>query len=360
MTATVAEALAERGHEVRVHTAGMRHLNSHEKKNGVLIQRTESFRKKEDTCTVVEMALYLVTAFFPVWRLCRAWRPDIIHAHFAVPTGALAWIIHQLTGCPYVLTAHLGDVPGGVPEQTGQLFRWLKPLTTPIWRAASGITAVSSFVAALAEKAYHLKPRIIFNGIALPSTPALKNRNRLPKIVMVGRLSVQKNMLLGLQALASLPSALAWDCAIIGDGPLRDELATFIASQGLQERVHLLGWQSGEEVKAQLQRSDILLMPSLHEGMPLAAVEAIAQGLALVASDIPGLADVLQPENNGIACPIEVPAFARALERLLQDPATLERMQKASLNLATHFDLAKAVDAYEALLTEKSIVKQRK
>lgn len=46
----------------------------------------------------------------------RRFHPDIIHAHFAVPAGALAFALSLLTGVPYILTAHLGDVPGGVPE----------------------------------------------------------------------------------------------------------------------------------------------------------------------------------------------------------------------------------------------------
>ena len=89
----------------------------------------------------------------------RRQKPDVIHAHFAVPTGAVAWAAHRVTGIPYVLTAHLGDVPGGVPEQTGALFRWIQPLTVPIWKDAAATTAVSSFVAGLGKKAYGLSPR---------------------------------------------------------------------------------------------------------------------------------------------------------------------------------------------------------
>ena len=67
-------------------------------------------------------------------KLAREWKPDLIHVHFAVPAGALAWILRRLTGIPYVLTAHLGDVPGGVPEKTGRWFRWIYPFTPPIWK----------------------------------------------------------------------------------------------------------------------------------------------------------------------------------------------------------------------------------
>jgi hypothetical protein len=75
----------------------------------------------------------------------------VIHAHFAVPTGALAFPVSRLTGIPYVLTAHLGDVPGGVPEQTAHLFRLVNPLARILWKSAARVTAVSSFVAGLAR-----------------------------------------------------------------------------------------------------------------------------------------------------------------------------------------------------------------
>ena len=124
------------------------------------------------------MALFLVTSFLPTVREIRAWRPDVIHAHFAVPTGALAYAAAKLTKTPYVLTVHLGDVPGGFPDQTATLFRILKPLTIPIWRNAAAITAVSTHVEELAKHAYHLPVQRILNGIEIPGDlPDASSRN---------------------------------------------------------------------------------------------------------------------------------------------------------------------------------------
>ncbi|HEY5741219.1 MAG TPA: glycosyltransferase, partial [Terrimicrobiaceae bacterium] len=123
VAAQVAAKLAERDHKVRVITAGMRHLPRHERRDTVEILRPESFRRREDTCSVPEMGSYILTSVIPVLRTAWSWRPDVIHAHFAVPSGALALVARVFAGTPYVLTAHLGDVPGGVPEQTGHLFR---------------------------------------------------------------------------------------------------------------------------------------------------------------------------------------------------------------------------------------------
>ena len=166
--AKVGAGLVARGHQVRVLTGGMAHLPMESVEQGMEVRRLRTFRRREDTCSVPEMALWVAAAIPAAVVEIRRWKPDVIHAHFAVPTGVVAWIVGKVTGVPYVLTAHLGDVPGGVPEQTGNLFRWIQPLTVPLWNDAAATTAVSSFVAGLAEKAYGIKPQVILNGMEIP------------------------------------------------------------------------------------------------------------------------------------------------------------------------------------------------
>lgn len=350
VAAQVAVALARRGHQVRVVTAGLKHLPRQETLDGVEIFRPESYRKREDTCSVPEMGLYLATSLGPALAQMRSWRPDVVHAHFAVPTGALAYAVRFFTKVPYVLTVHLGDVPGGVPEQTAGLYRLLNPFIKPIWRRAAGITAVSRFVAGLAAKAYGADPVVIHNGI-----PRLENANPVPhdirRIVMAGRLSVQKNPLLAVEALARIKD-LPWQFDVIGDGPLAAGLRARVEQLGLAERVNFHGWKAGSEVAKIFAASDILLMTSLHEGLPMVAIEALQHGLAIVGSAIGGLQDVVDDQRNGFFCALTPEAFAARLRELLANPDTLEAMRAASRQKAGEFDLEKSVDAYERVLAE--------
>jgi glycosyltransferase involved in cell wall biosynthesis len=339
--------LVRREHSVRVQTAGLKHLPAHEVVDGVEIFRAESFRKKEDTCTVPEMALYLLTSFLPSLRQVRQWKPQVIHAHFAVPTGALAYKVSLLTGTPYVLTAHLGDVPGGVPEQTAGLFRMVQPFTRPIWKRAAAITAVSTFVAELAERAYGRRPEVILNGVPLGPRPEIKVHSP-PRIIMVGRLSVQKNPLLALRALA-LVQDLPWEFQVIGDGPLRQEMEDTTRQLGLMDRVAFRGWLDSSKVASEMSNSDVLLLTSLSEGLPMAAIEALDRGLAVISSRIGGVTDVVEENRNGTLCDLTPEAFAGALRNLLDQPAGLQKMREASSEMAQRFDLAPSIDAYEAL-----------
>lgn len=347
VAAQVSTGLVARGHEVRVQTSGMRHLPAREERDGVLIERAESFRKKEDTCSVPEMALYLATSFLPALKIAREWKPDVIHAHFAVPTGVLAASISALTRIPYVLTAHLGDVPGGVPEQTSHLFKMVDPFARIIWKRAAATTAVSSYVGALARAAYSADPHVILNGIAAPANtggPKISN-----KLLMVGRLSVQKNPLLAIESLA-LVRDLPWTLDVIGDGPLRAPMEELARQNGMTDRITFRGWLDARDVHAAMAEAEMLFIPSLHEGLPMAAIEALHHGLVIVGSNIGGLADVLSDDENGFMCPLEAPAFAERLRQLLTSPETKSRMSQCSRGLAANFGVDRSVDGYEKVL----------
>jgi glycosyltransferase involved in cell wall biosynthesis len=354
---SIATEMVKRGHEVRVQTAALGWRSVREQIDGVEIFRTASGRRAPDTCRVHEMAAYCATSFFPTLRHIREWRPDVIHAHFAMPTGLLAWAVHRLTGVPYVLTAHLGDVPGGVPEQTDTLFKYIGPLARQVWHHAAAATAVSSFVQELAERAYGRKVERILNGIDLGGEGVrcqVSGVSAPPHLVFVGRFSEQKQPRLFTEALAQL-GVQAWRATIIGDGPHRLAVEESIARHGLGERVHLTGWLDAPEVQRVLAGADVLVMPSLSEGLPVAAIEALKHGLAIVASDIPGLRDVLADGVNGRVFPVgDAAALTQRLGELLTKPETFLAMKRASWEKARAFDLAQIASEYERVLRSAS------
>jgi glycosyltransferase involved in cell wall biosynthesis len=251
------------------------------------------------------------------------------------------------------LTAHLGDVPGGVPEQTDHLFRWLKPLTLPIWKKAADVTAVSSFVADLAKKAYGVLPEIILNGMTLPPAPVIEAHHPT-RLLMAGRMSVQKNPLTAVRALGLLKE-IPWHCTILGDGPLLSEARTEAGRLGIAERIAFTGWAAASEVSMAMQQAEMLLMPSLSEGLPMVAIEALSHGLAIIGSRIGGLADVAQEEgegSNGRLFDLRdgVEGLADALKYYLLNPAALLEARRASWKRASRFDLECTLDAYERIL----------
>jgi glycosyltransferase involved in cell wall biosynthesis len=347
--------LAELGHEVQVLTAHWGDLPKKETLDGVIIYRLVSGRRLPYKAGLVAMLGYILASFWAGWALVRRWKPDLIHVHFAVPAGAAALAISKLTGVPYVLTAHLGDVPGGVPEKTGRWFRWFAPLIPPIWKQAAQVVAVSNFTRELAMQHYPVDIQVIPNGVSLeeldPGTICL---NQPPRIVFAGRFVPQKNPALVVRSLAGVKD-LPWTCVMLGDGILRGEVEGEILTLDLEDRFSLPGWVKPEVVIDWYRKSDILIMTSLSEGFPVVGVQAMGMGLALVLSRVGGNLDlVVQDSKGGFLVDLDAgPAgFALAIRSLLENPEKLLAYRQANRAMAQKFDLRTVVKSYDQIFSQ--------
>jgi glycosyltransferase involved in cell wall biosynthesis len=343
--------LAKRGHEVKVLTAHFGDLPKRETINGVDVIRLASLRREAFRARLPEMSAFVLAGLRAGAVLSRVFHPDVIHAHFAVPAGAAAWTLSRLTKIPYLLTAHLGDIPGGVPEKTGKWFRFIQPFTQPIWRDATRVVAVSNFTRGLALQHYTVPIEVIPNGVDVTSLrPPTLELHKPPRLVFAGRFAEQKNPLQIVRVLARLRH-LEWTCSLLGDGALLEPTRREIESLGLTDRFHLPGWVTPEQVIAEFQRSDILFMPSRSEGLPVVGVQALACGLALVVGRAGGFVDLVDG-NGSLHDPDDSDGMAAALSSLLSNPADLLAARQKSLALAQAFDIERVVEAYEGIFKE--------
>lgn len=343
--------LAKRGHNVKVLTAHFGDLPKRETINGVDVIRLASLRREAFRARLPEMSAFVLTSLVAGASLTRSFHPDVIHAHFAVPAGAAAWTLSRLTKIPFVLTAHLGDVPGGVPEKTGKWFRYIQPFTKPIWHGAKRVVAVSQFTRGLALQHYNVPIDVIPNGVDVASLrPQTIEVHKPPRLVFAGRFMEQKNPLQIVRVLSRLRH-LEWTCFLLGDGPLFKPVRHEIESLGLTDCFHLPGWVTPEQVIAEFQKSDILFMPSRSEGLPVVGVQALACGLALVVGRAGGFVDLVN--GNGALCdPDDTESLTTALSSLLSNPEALLSARKKSLELAQAFDMEHVVNGYESIFRE--------
>ena len=343
--------LAQRGHDVKVLTAHFADLPKREMISGVDVMRLASLRREAFRARLPEMAAFVLTSLTAGASLARRFHPEVIHAHFAVPAGAAAWTLSRFTKIPYILTVHLGDVPGGVPEKTGKWFRFIKPFTRPIWRGANRVVAVSQFTRGLALQNYNVPIDVIPNGVDVTSLrPQTLEVHKPPRLVFAGRFVEQKNPLQIIRVLSHLRH-LEWTCSLLGDGALLEPVRREIESLGLADRFHLPGWVTPEQVIAEFQRSDILFMPSRSEGLPVVGVQALACGLALVVGRAGGFVDLVNG-NGSLHDPDDTDGLASALSSLLSAPSALHSARQKSLELAQAFDMERVVDSYESLFHE--------
>ena len=357
----VSRGLARLGHEVQIITAHWKDLPPEETQESVIIHRVVSGRTQPFRAGMRAMSGFVVAGGWATLRLVRSWKPDVIHVHFAVPNGVAALAVSRLTGVPYVLTAHLGDVPGGSPEKTGRWFRWIAPFTPPIWKGAAQVVAVSQFTRSLALQRYPVDIQVVLNGVDLDELdPGEIRLNSPARVIFAGRFVAQKDPVQVVRSLAAVKD-LPWTCSMLGDGALRAEVEQEIARQGLQERFNLPGWVTPAEVIEAFRRSDILFMPSRTEGLPVVGVQATALGLALVLSQAGGNVDLVDKVGdtedgkggeNGFLVDLAHPqGFEEALRSLIGSPEKLLAYRKASRKVAEKFELRGVVESYDQIFT---------
>lgn len=161
-----------------------------------------------------------------------------------------------------------------------------------------------------------------------------------------GRLVPVKGIDLLIEATARLSNTFPrLRLEIAGSGPERSSLEALVRDAGLEGRVAFLGWC--DDLAPILARWDLFCLPSRAEGFGLAALEAMAAGLPVIASDVGGLAELIDHERNGWLVPAGVPgALADAVDEVLRDPVRRHAVGEAGRQrVSTAFSAARMVDA---------------
>lgn len=158
-------------------------------------------------------------------------------------------------------------------------------------------------------------------------TPAPRGPRR---VVAIGRFVEQKGQLSLVDAMARMEEDL--HLTLIGDGEMRAQIKARIAAKGLAARVTLTGWVDETRVRAELEATHALVMPSFAEGLPMVVMEAMAAQRPVVATYIAGTPELVEPGRSGWLVPAgDVDALAHALDQVAQVPlTTLIKMGEAA------------------------------
>ena len=198
---------------------------------------------------------------------------------------------------------------------------------------------------------------VIPNGIDLTEVTATQasipeltdlDRNETPVLCAIARLAPEKNLGLLLEAFRRIRAARPALLLILGDGPERAVLEAHIAAWGLTGAVRLLGHR--DPVYPWLRRADVFIHTCQFEGFGYTMLEALACGVAVVATDCPyGPREVLGGGNYGVLTPPDDPAaLAAAVLRLLDDPVSRRTLAARGLARAQELSVQRMADAYAA------------
>lgn len=268
----------------------------------------------------MSLAPYLLyRAVLPMMRrlLASGRRFDAIDAHYVYPDGVAAVWLGRTLGLPTVITARGTDI--------NLIPRYAVPRAL-IGRAITGAAALIAVSNALKQELVSLgapgeKVTVLRNGVDITLFRPLDRdiaRGRLeltrPTLLSVGHLIERKGHHRIIEAMTRLPQ---FDLVIVGEGPMRDQLAGLIARHGLADRVRLLGARPHAELPSLYSAADILVLASSREGWANVLLEAMACGTPVVASNIWGNPEVVDDPAAGLIAEENTPdGIARAVQSL--------------------------------------------
>jgi glycosyltransferase involved in cell wall biosynthesis len=174
-----------------------------------------------------------------------------------------------------------------------------------------------------------------------------------PIVATVSVLRPAKGIEVLIEAIEAVPDAVF---LIIGDGPKREEWQQLATARGVGGRIRWAGFRT--DVDALLAGCDLLAHPSLDEAFPTVLLEAMAAGLPVVATDVGGIPEIVQPGITGSLVPAgDAGLLADAIRRSLGDRVLLHRMREAALQRASVFSttswIARLTSLYREVLTER-------
>ena len=310
---------------------------------------------------VVVMAHYMEAQHRAIITEAAEHGADVVHAHWAIPTGPAAVLAARKLHLPSVITMHGGDVYVN-PEQ-GYDFptRWyVRPPLRWTLRHAGALTAITEDCRqhALRAGAPAERIRLVFNGTDLRRFSPPENGSRGdsrfgPNMVFACRqLFPRKGIRFLLEAARELkPQFPDLKIVLAGDGFERPELVQLAADLGIAEDVTFLGWVPNADLPPYYRAAAVSVIPSLEEGFGIPAAEAMGCEVAVVASDAGGLPEVVENGVTGLVVPRgNSKALAQAIGSLLADPQRRRRMGQAGRERALRlFDWDRTAEQFEEI-----------
>lgn len=278
------------------------------------------------------MPFYFAGAVLRLAAACLTGRAELLHVHMAdygsVLRKGIIVALAALFRVPVVLHLHAGRFPEQM-ERSGPLTR---RAIARVIGACAEIVVLGDYWRRFTAATFPNARRITVLPNAVPGPAAIPDRVRADRgrpdgtpgrpvrLLFLGRLIPIKGLNILLDALAT-PACRDrdWVLTIAGDGD-RDTYSTQAERLGLADRVSFTGWLNPDQCREQLAAADVLVQPSLFEGLPMAVLEAMAYGLTIVATRVGSVDEAVEDGGSGLLVePGDAAALAAALERVLAD-----------------------------------------
>lgn len=285
-----------------------------------------------------------------------------VHAHFATHPTTAAYVISRLTGIPFSFTVHAHDI-----------FVHRAMLAEKL-RAAAFVRCISRFNETYLTEHYPDecagKTQVVHVGVDLKSyvngNPRAQNGETV--LLTVAAFKPYKGHSTLVKACRLLnESGVSFRLALVGDGPLFQEISRQIEASGISPRIELLGNQAQQAVTEHLARATIFVLPSVvapngqMEGIPVALMEAMASGRPVIASSLSGVSELVEDGVHGLlVAPGDAEGLAEAIRRLGDHPELRRRMgERGRRKVEEEFELQTCVSELIELFGVRAVHQTR-
>jgi N-acetyl-alpha-D-glucosaminyl L-malate synthase BshA len=350
----LAFALALRGHKIHV-ISGERPFRWRSGIPGLSFERVEVppyplFREPQ----------YLLALTNAIARVSEERRLDIVHAHYAVPHATAAYLArHVLQAANVAPPRTVTTLHGTDITLVGSDPSYARVVAFSIDQS-DGVTAVSNSLKADTTKSLgvardiHVIPNFLdCDEWRRRPEPALRARycsaDRCDAVVIhVSNFRAVKRVDLALEVFRLIRRDVRAQFLLVGDGPVRGEIERMVTEYGLTDAVTFVGEQT--DLVALLSIADVFLLPSAQESFGLAALEAMACEVPVVASNVGGLPEIIEDGVTGFACaPEDVVLMAQRGVALLTDPALHASITRSAVEMVRRrYSTELVVPLYEA------------
>jgi len=256
--------------------------------------------------------------------VARDWGAEHIYSHWAGTTATMAMVASELSGIPWSFTAHRWDV-----VENNLLREKVKRARLARFISEDGLKMAKEIGIGAAANA-----RVLFMGVDLPAE-VQRRSGQWPIVLCPARLVEVKGHRFLLEAWRILRACgVHGELWLAGDGELRPELESLVRSFGLENSVRFLGTLAHEDLMQVYRDAPVSavvlastdLGQGVHEGIPVALIEAMGHGIPVVATATGGTPELVRPGTGFLVPPANSTALADALHNLLQDKALIEQI----------------------------------
>jgi glycosyltransferase involved in cell wall biosynthesis len=352
----ISKELAKRGEHIYIYTMNVPGLPLEETKDdGVQIKRANVLRRDMANCGIISMLVYIIKGAVHLSKIPKK-DLKLIYAHSIVPAGIIALLINKIKGTPYFITSHGSDVPGYNDKRFGIIHKVISPIWKMVLHHAHRVSVPSKFMKNLVNQMNSGKDvTVIPYGMDTDKYRYIPEEKE-KTFLIVSRLETRKRYDIFLRAISRVETENynlleGYKIVIVGDGTEMNQLQIY--AKNLKTKVTFLGWidNRSAQMRELFEKAAVFVYPSTKDNFPVALMEAMSAGLAVITTKNTGCEEVVGSSGILVRPGSEEDMYKAIINLLEKQETIIEWQQKSRHYVDTNYACSLIANKYIEFLS---------